>query len=277
MDTTPVVVEVVPATSAPIKVTPICLLPIGQLPKVCVVVGDPNRAKLVAEKMLSGSKQVSAVREYHCYLGQWKGVDLLVMSHGIGGGGASVCFEELIQAGVTTIIRAGTAGSFDPRYREGSLVIATGAVRSDGVSEGLVPLGYPAVSDHEVVSALIESAKSCATHTINYGVGLITTVGHFFDGPLGNHNKLWARSRVLAIEMEASILFIIAGLRGIRAGCCVNIDNYIFDRELTEKYEPNRDVVHQGTLRMLEVALDASIKLSLSTPKDIQPILLNGN
>ncbi|EGC34529.1 uridine phosphorylase [Dictyostelium purpureum] len=245
-----------------IKVTPICLLPIDKLPKVCVVVGDPNRAKLVSEKFFTKSELICAVREYHCYKGMWKDTEMLVMSHGIGGGGASVCFEELIQAGITTIIRAGTAGSFDPRYREGSLVIATGAVRSDGVSEGLVPLGYPALSDHEVVAALIESAK--ATQTVNYGVGIITTVGHFFDGPLGNHNKLWARSKVLAIEMEASVLFIVASLRGIRAGACVNIDNYIFEREISEKYEPNREVVHQGTFKMLEVALDSAKKLSSS-------------
>ncbi|EGG16545.1 uridine phosphorylase [Cavenderia fasciculata] len=246
-------------------VTPICALPIGKLPRSCVVVGDPNRAKLVAEKLMENSRLISAVREYHAYLGTWKGIELIVMSHGIGGGGASVCFEELIQAGVTTIIRAGTAGSFDAKFREGSLVIATGAVRSDGVSEGLVPLGYPALADHEVVGALIQAAK---THDeINYGVGIITTVGHFFDGPLGNHNKLWARSRVLAIEMEASILYIIASLRGIRAGCCVNIDNYIFERELTEKYEPNREIVHQGTLRMLEVALDAASQLVGTSPE----------
>jgi uridine phosphorylase len=76
---------------------------------------------------------------------------------------------------VTTIIRAGTCGSYDPQLREGSLIIATGkeiknifsdiispdcyltyrnalfnfllagAVRSDGVGERLIPLEYPAV------------------------------------------------------------------------------------------------------------------------------------
>lgn len=96
--------------------------------------------------MLEGPQRVGANREYHTYIGTWKGQKLAVASHGVGGGGASCCFEELIQAGVTTIIRAGnqlidgdnimlertlmlflgTAGSFDPRFKEGSLVIATG-------------------------------------------------------------------------------------------------------------------------------------------------------
>jgi len=213
--------------------TAICLLPYKRLPPVCVVVGDPLRAKRISE-LLTDAVIVSMNREYHTYVGTYEGVELAVMSHGIGAGGASCAFEELIQAGVTTIIRAGTAGSFDPRYREGALVIATGAVRDDGASVGLVPLSYPAVANYEVVQALIDSTK-LHPDVSSYGVGLVATVGHFYDGPLGNHNKLWADAKVLAIEMEIAILLVIASLRGIRAGATVNIDNYIFERELSEK------------------------------------------
>jgi len=68
-----------------------------------------------------------------------------VASHGVGGGGASMAFEELIQvcsclccsfasthddkllqAGAKVIIRAGTCGSLNPEYREGNLVVVTG-------------------------------------------------------------------------------------------------------------------------------------------------------
>jgi len=241
------------------RVTSICQIPFDTLPPACVVVGDPLRAQRLSE-MLENPRKVGANREYHTFVGTWKGVQLAVASHGIGGGGASCCFEELIQAGVTTIIRAGTAGSFDPRFKEGSLIIATGAFRADGVSDGLVPLGYPAVSHFEVIQALLDASKGYKEVTA--GVGLVTTVGHFYDGPLGNQNRLWADSKILAIEMEISILLIIASIRGIRAGAAVNIDNYIFEREVAKTYEPNRDVVHEGTHRMLRVALDAAAKLS---------------
>lgn len=46
-------------------------------------------------------------------------------------------------------------------------------------------------------------------------------------------------------------------------GAVVNIDNYIFEREVKQTYEPNRSVVHEGTHRMLRVALDAASKLAL--------------
>lgn len=57
--------------------------------------------------MLENARKVGANREYHTYVGTWKGASIAVASHGVGAGGASCCFEELIQAGVTTIIRAG--------------------------------------------------------------------------------------------------------------------------------------------------------------------------
>eukprot|EP01113_Clastostelium_recurvatum_P006399 TRINITY_DN1288_c0_g1_i2.p2 TRINITY_DN1288_c0_g1~~TRINITY_DN1288_c0_g1_i2.p2 ORF type:complete len:266 (-),score=82.14 TRINITY_DN1288_c0_g1_i2:3-800(-) len=242
------------------QTTAICLLPFKRLPSVAVVVGDPLRAKRISE-LLTNVTPLAMNREYHTYVGTYEGVELAVMSHGIGAGGASCAFEELIQAGVTTIIRAGTAGSFDPRYREGALVIATGAVRDDGVSPGLVPLGYPALSNYEVVQALIDSTKN-HPDVSSYGVGIVTTVGHFYDGPAGNNNKLWASAKVLAIEMEISILLVIASLRGIRAGAAANIDNYIFEREVSEKYEPHREVVHQGTYRMIRVVLSAAARLA---------------
>jgi len=44
----------------------------------------------------------------------FEGVNMTVVSHGIGGPGAAICFEELIKLGATTIIRMGTCGSLKP-------------------------------------------------------------------------------------------------------------------------------------------------------------------
>lgn len=50
--------------------------------------------------LMDTAELVSANREYHTFVGMWKGTPLTVASHGIGGAGASCCFEELIQAGM---------------------------------------------------------------------------------------------------------------------------------------------------------------------------------
>ncbi len=234
--------------------TAILQLDHDQAPDRALVVGDPARAAKAAQ-MLTNTQTLSQVREYHCFAGDWGGTRVLVASHGVGGGGASICFEELIQAGVRTLIRAGTCGSFQPTYREGSLIIATGAVRNDGVSDVLVPPGYPAVADYRIVAALAEAA---AQNGVNHGVGLCLTDGPFYPGVLGDGHRLWAEAGVLGVEMEVATLFIVAGLRGARAGAILNVDNYIFEREV---YEPNREIVHQGTARMLDVALNALVNV----------------
>jgi uridine phosphorylase len=226
----------------------------AEVAPLTLVMGDPNRAKQTAD-LLDEPRLITNPREFHTYVGSWKGVKVTVSSHGVGAGGASMCFEELIQAGVHTIIRAGTCGSFQPEYREGSLIIASGAVRNDGVSDKLIPMEYPAVADYRLVTALIEATQA---RGIPYGLGICLSDAMFYPGLLESQHAMWAKAGVLAVEMEVATLFTIAGIRGARAGAILNVDNYIFER-IT--YEPNREVVLQGTARMLEIALDALVSL----------------
>jgi len=229
----------------------------NSLPKLCLVMGAPERAKKCAE-LLKDYKVIAQNREYHTFTGTWKGVPITVASHGVGGGGASMAFEELIAAGCKIIIRAGTCGSFSTKYREGSLIVASSAVRNDGVTNLLVPIEYPAVASHTIVNALVDIVKASG---VNYGLGTILTVGNFYDGPLGNKNDIWTKANVIGVEMEVAVLYIIAALRGVRAGAILNVDTCIPDKE-NKEYEPNREVVLKGTEKMLQVALDALIKLA---------------
>jgi len=90
---------------------------------------------VIASSYLSNVRTLAQVREYHVIVGTTTATDppieLLVASHGVGGGGASVCFHELFAAGVDTIVRVGTAGSLQDHLREGSIIVASGAVRED--------------------------------------------------------------------------------------------------------------------------------------------------
>ena len=61
--------------------------------------------------------------------------------------------------------------------------------------------------------------------------------GTFYDGPLGNQNRLWEAAKVLAIEMEISTLLVIASLRYLfiffaNKGCSALVP-FTFPRELT--------------------------------------------
>jgi len=244
------------------KAIGITKIKVGDIAPLVVVVGDPARAKLVSD-LMEGATQVAANREYHTYTGKYKGKRVTVASHGVGGGGASMCFEELIKAGAKVIIRAGTCGSFQPELKEGSLVIATAAVRRDGVTDLLIHKEFPAVAHHTIINTLEKAASAKAG--LKWKSGIIVTEGAFYDGVMGNNNALWAKTGLLAVEMEASVLFVIASLRGIRAGCILNVDNYIMERlaETNEGYQPHRKVVQEGTAVMCQIVLDAIVELNV--------------
>jgi uridine phosphorylase len=189
-------------------------------------------------------------------------VDLTVTSHGVGGPGAAVAFEELILGGARTIIRLGTAGSALDEIGSGDLLIATGAIREDGVSQQLLPLSYPAISDLAVTRALVDAAD--ARTDVRYGTGVVMTKAAFYPGALNDERAVWSQTPLVGYEMELAALLIVAALRRVRAGGIFTVDGNPSegDPEDARIYNPHRDVVREGKERMIEVGLDAIKRLA---------------
>ncbi|MGG4146915.1 nucleoside phosphorylase [Paenibacillus algorifonticola] len=238
------------------------LLPILQvntedLPAIAIVCGDPKRAETIAGH-LEEKRELAFSREYRSFVGTYKGVRLAVVSHGVGSPGAAVCFEELIKGGVTTLIRVGTAGSYSADYPAGSLVVSTAAVRADGLTRQLVPEGFPAVADHEVSSALYAAAVA------EGGIvkkGITVTLDAFFTGVVDIPHKQYKQAGALAVEMEIAALYIIATLRGARAGAILALDGYA-DADLAQEYDPHTNVVAEAIEREIAAALNAAVTLA---------------
>ncbi|CAM4204781.1 uridine phosphorylase [Paenibacillus endophyticus] len=238
------------------------MLPILQvnpedLPAYAIVCGDPRRAELIAQK-LDHAKELAFAREYRTFVGEYEGVRLAVVSHGVGSPGAAVCFEELIRGGVKTLIRVGTAGSYSADYPAGSLVVSTAAVRAEGLTHQLVPAGFPAIADSEVTEALYAAAQE------SEGIvkkGITVTLDVFFSGVVDIPHKAYKQSGAIAVEMEIAALYIIATLRGARSGAILALDGYA-DADLAGEYDPHTDLVAKAVEREIDTALRAVAKLA---------------
>ncbi len=203
----------------------------GDLPGSVLVPGDPDRARRIAESW-EHATALSDHREFVSFRGRYRGVDLGVVSSGIGGPAMAIVVEELARLGVRRIVRVGSCGAVDPRLRPGDLAISHAAARFDHTSRLYAPLEYPAVADRDLLRAL-ESAA--AASGVRHRVGLTATVGTFYldQGRSGFGGYLPAEARhmptllrelgVLNIEMECATLFTIAGLYGIEAGAVCTV------------------------------------------------------
>jgi uridine phosphorylase len=202
----------------------------SDLPRYLITCGDPGRAKRIASEFLDNSVELAKNREYHSYIGFYKGVKLLVSSMGIGSPSTAIGLEEFAMAGVDTFIRVGTSGSLSPSITNGSIVNATGAIRDEGTSKQYVPVEYPAIASTDVVLALREASKTLKMK--KYYEGLVHSKDSFYS----EHPEYttfpdfvkarwsgWTKANVLATEMECSVLFVLAQLRKWRAGSVVAV------------------------------------------------------
>lgn len=239
------------------KIVPIIDIPYNKIAKRVITCGDPVRAEKIAGR-LQKVEVVAKSREYWTFNGAYQGVPVTVSSHGVGGNGASVSFEGLILGGAKVIIRVGTCGTLQKDMPQGSLIIATAACRDDGITPQFIPLSYPAIASMDVVAAMQDSAKKLGAET---RTGIITSSGLFYPGLVPTNNRLFSEAGVLAMENEASVLFVIASVRGIKAGCIVAADGPCFEFVGSEEFDHYPEKMAKAVEDEITIALESIIKV----------------
>lgn len=77
-------------------------------------------------------------------------------------------------------------------------------------------------------------------------------------------HKQYKQSGAIAVEMEIAALYVIATLRGVRAGAILALDGYA-DSDLAGEYDPHTDVVANAIEREIDTALRAVAKLAAAS------------
>jgi len=221
----------------------------GDIAPFILLVGDPARADKVATRFSEVAVR-RANREYVTITGTFEGAPLTVTATGIGTDNTEIAVVELSQCVENpTFIRIGSSGALRDGMKLGDLVVSTGAVKLEATSNYFVPEGYPSVAHHEVVLALVEAAARVGAR---HHVGLTATACGFYGAQARKvpgfpvrfpelPEQLGALG-VLNFEMEASLLFTLAQLRGVRAGAVCAIyanrkENEFVDTDAKDKAE----------------------------------------
>ena len=139
---------------------------------------------------------------------------------------------------------------------DGDLVIVHAAVRDEGTTSKIVPLGFPAVASVEIVESL---RAGTAARGVRVAEGIVVTSDIFYPYPvLGDDLAMWARAGCVAVEMECSTLFVVAAMHGIQTGAILTVDGNPLAEHTGDMsdYDPHRPIVDDAVAAMLEIALD---------------------
>jgi uridine phosphorylase len=195
----------------------------GDVARYVLLPGDPGRVERIAAQM-QDAKEFAHNREYVVVNGTTNGVPVSVCSTGIGGPAASIAIEELVQVGARVFIRVGSAGGRQDDIPIGTPVIITAAHRGEGTSKVYLPVEFPAVGDLDVTNALVDAARETG-EPYRVGIGFTRDAYYVQDKAL---NELLKSVGVVAAEQEASLLFIVGTVRGVRVGAIVSTDSNIW-------------------------------------------------
>lgn len=232
----------------------------GEVSSVALLPGDPFRVPLVAE-FLTDVKTVAHNREHMTMTGYYKGRHITATSTGMGCPSTAIAVEELVRVGVTSFIRVGSSAGLQEGVNPGDLLVSEGALRNDGTTAAYAHHGFPAVPDLRIATTLADTARELTAGTdTEVHTGINASDDAFYaETPewIAELNRLG----VLNVEMESSALYVVARLRGVRAGMiCSTSSNLVSGASL---YSGIKEKLKSGWMLSIEAALETAVRLEL--------------
>jgi DeoD family purine-nucleoside phosphorylase len=223
----------------------------GDYAEACLLPGDPIRAKYIAETYFDNPVQRNSERGLLGYTGEYEGRPVSVQATGMGCPTAAIVVEELIQLGVKRLLRVGTCGGLQPDLKLGDLIVALTAVAADSTAMHLVG-GEPhaPTADWGLIHGAVHAAKELGQPM---RVGPIVSSDVFYNPDGGQYDR-WSSRGVLAVEMEAAVIFTLGALRGVQAGCLLTVSDIVVEGEFTRISDEE-----------LQAAVDRMTRVALTT------------
>ncbi len=203
--------------------------------RIALLSGDPGRSELIATEHLADGRALARNRGLDAFAATLPGGrPVLCATSGMGAPSTSIVVNELVQAGIDTVIRIGTSGSIQAHVRSGHVVVAHAALTNQGAADDIAPPRYPAAADPFLTVALAAAAGDLG---VTHHVGTVASADTFFEGQersasSANPHLLrrlqgmideYAALGILSFEMEAGTLLKMGGVYGFHAGCVLGI------------------------------------------------------
>ena len=228
----------------------------GEIAERIVLVGDPFRARHIAENWLDGAVLVNEKRMALCYTGTYSGVSVSVMAVGMGNPSMLIYATELFRDyGVKIAVRAGTSGGYVPGMKKFDIVLAQATSTTYGINDNRFNGYFAPIADFGLLCKANETAKQLGLKA--YTGNVVCNDRIYRDGSY--KSKLWQQYGILASEMEGTALYTAAAEFGAKALMAIGIIlNISVDDEGVEHFTDAPENEPQRTV-------DDLIKLALLT------------
>ena len=187
----------------------------GDFAPTVLMPGDPLRAQYITETYLENSRRVTDVRNMWGFTGEYKGIPVSVMAHGMGIPSVSIyCTELITEYDVKRVIRVGSCGTSHPDVKLRDVLIAMGASTDSNVNR--IRFGGYDLAALATFSLVRNAVDAAEANNVNYHVGNLFSADLFYT-PDPDMFDTMAKYNVLGVEMESAGIFPIAAEHGVEA------------------------------------------------------------
>lgn len=225
----------------------------GEIADTVLLPGDPKRAKWIAENFLENAVCYTDIRGMLGFTGTYKGKRISVQGTGMGIPSISIYITELMKDyGVKTLIRVGSAGSYQEEVKIRDIVVALSTSTDSNINNRRFKgASFAPTVNFDLLSKVLKTAEE---KNIKIKAGNILTSDEFYnDDP--SYFKKWAEFGVLAVEMETAALYTLASKYKARALSILTISDSLVSPEITSSEEREKTFNE-----MIELALETAIK-----------------
>lgn len=192
----------------------------GEIADRIVLVGDPFRAKHIAENYLENAVLVNEKRAAYCYTGTYSGARLSVMAVGMGNPSMLIYATELFRDyGVKIAVRAGTSGGYLPGMKKFDIVLAQAVSTTSGINDNRFNGYFAPIADFDLLCRANETAKQLGLKA--YTGNVVCNDRIYRDETY--KSKIWQQYGILASEMEGTALYTAAAEFGAKALMAIGI------------------------------------------------------
>jgi DeoD family purine-nucleoside phosphorylase len=155
---------------------------------------------------------------------------------------------------VKRILRVGTCGGLQPDLDIGDLIVALSATPADSTPLHLIGNEpHAPTADWELVHGAVHHAKELGKKV---RVGPIVSSDVFYNPDMNQYQR-WSERGILAVEMEAAMLFTLGALKKVQTGCLLIVSDVVVAGEFVRISDED-----------MQRAVDQMTELALATVTD---------
>lgn len=228
----------------------------GEIASTVIMMGDPLRAKYMAQTYIENAKLICDIRGINIWTGTYNGKEITVMGHGMGFSSMAIYAHELFEFfGVETIIRLGSCASYDKDLGRESIIVGEKYYTYSRFGEAYgLDTELPAVASQNLVNKFEEVLK---TEDVVWKTGGVYSSEWFYAPSFFGEGvkrgsevaSLIEQGKIIGKEMESYALQVIANHFNKEAITIITV----IDNLTTKDFSSADDKVN--TTKMLEVAL----------------------